>query len=100
MTTYITVNTNGPSIATIYYFFKMFSVSPIKVVYAGILNRYKERELFFQWIEDIFIENTKHLGKSLLMLDEYGSHLYLNVIDHCLMKIMFYHIICYLTNIF
>ena len=42
-----------------------------------------DRELFFQWVEVTLIENMKHLGKSLLMLDEYGSHLSVSVIDHC-----------------
>ena len=52
-------------------------------MYAGIPNRYMDRELFFQWVEVTLIENMKHLGKSLLMLDEYGSHLSVSVIDHC-----------------
>ena len=40
-----------------------------------------DEELFYRWFSKLFLPQTQPLGKQILIIDGYGSHVSLNLID-------------------
>ena len=57
------------------------SQGPINALYAKSPNSYVDEELFYSWFSKLFVRQTQHLGKRILIIDGHGSHMSLNLID-------------------
>ena len=49
---------------------------PMNVLYAKFPNGYMDEELFYSWFSNVFVPQTDHLGKRILILDGHGSHVF------------------------
>ena len=56
-------------------------LSPSNTLHMKSPNGYIDKELFLRWFTDLFIPQTRHLGKRMLIIDGHGSHLTLDFID-------------------
>ena len=54
---------------------------PINVLYAKSPNGYMDEKLFYSWFSKLFVLQTHHLGKQILIIDGHGSHMSLKLID-------------------
>ena len=54
---------------------------PINALYAKSPNGYMDEELFYSWFSKLFVPQTNHLWKRILIIDGHGSHMSLKLID-------------------
>ena len=54
---------------------------PINALYAKSPNGYMDEELFYSWFSKLFVPQTNHLRKRILIIDGHGSHMSLKLID-------------------
>ena len=52
---------------------------PIGAVYAKSPNGYMNEKLYLAWLNKVYIPNTRHLGKTIHIIDGHGSHISLPV---------------------
>ena len=54
---------------------------PINALCAKSPNGYMDEELFYSWFSKLFVPQTNHLRKRILIIDGHGSHMSLKLID-------------------
>ena len=82
ITTDCAISTAGAALPPMIVFKKPFpstayiTQGPTNVLYAKSPNGYMDEELFYSWFSNVFVPQTDHLGKRILILHGHGSHVF------------------------
>ena len=75
-----TISTAGTALPPMIIFKKSFpstayvTQGPMNILYAKSPNGYMDEELLYSWFSNVFVPQTDHLEKRILILDENDSH--------------------------
>lgn len=99
ITAHVTVSAAGYPLPPFIIFEKCYPSGPYvrtgphKALYGTSPNRYMDKELFKKWVQHLFIPETEHVKKPLLLiLDRHGSHMDIDTINRLVQKDI--HLFC------